>query len=116
MICGERIAMVMPSIWTRASRGSIEPEKSRPVTMLASVQIVSAHAIRPAKRAQATKERAIRRRTAHSIRPAVRGVKPNKCAAVLQPVRSNRRLNVHRDLRNELERECLHQRLGLVRR
>src|SRR4029450_4119933 len=36
--------------------------------------------------------------------------------AVLQRVRPNRRLDVHRDLRNELEREYLHQRLGLVRR
>ena len=35
---------------------------------------------------------------------------------MLQPIWANRRLNVHRDLRNELEREHLHQVLGLVGR
>src|SRR5688572_18145722 len=133
MICGERIAIVMPSIWTWASRGSIEPEKSRPVTMLASVQTPSAYASRPANKAQANSRRAIGRRTTHSIRLAAgrrqadyvdapvllpASVTGGPCYGqpALQPIRPNRRLDVHRDLRNKLHGEHLHQRLGRVRR
>src|SRR5688572_186079 len=120
MICGERIAIVMPSIWTWASRGSIEPEKSRPVTMLASVQTSSAYASRPANKAQANSRRAIGRRTTHSIRPDPGGRQADcergcdYSRPVLQPIGSYRRLDVHRDLRDELEGEHLHQRLRLV--
>ncbi len=91
MICGERIAIVMPSIWTWASRGSIEPEKSRPVTMLASVQTLSA--VREPASKQGPSQQQEGDWTAHgciAFAPPPGGVKPIVWAAgysrpMLQP-------------------------------